>query len=224
MKNTGRALTGLVVALCLLFPSLAPAQDVRSGFAPVVLTEECAAKAAYMHFVSVHDPVMLPEQTFRVVEVAPREGFYAVTIALVDKTNGGAVLRVAARIVVDGTSGDIVRFYLVPEEAATIEHLFDAATKPAVPADTLAGVVEAMNAREGELTRTILSELSEKRGDALERLARFLELLRARDRFLLELAEPVAGRIAEAAFGMAQAGELSLDRETIRLLGALRAE
>jgi len=224
MKNTCGLVAVLVFALSLTFPlaALAAVDDAR--FAPVVLTEEDAAKAAYSHFVKTNGECMIPEYTYRVVEVAPRDGFYAVTIALVDKLHGGAPVRVVARIVVDGTSGEIARAYHVPAETGAIEHLFDSVTKPVVDADTLAGDVEAMNVREAELAQEILSELAENRGDALERLGAFLTLLRHKDRFLLEYAEPVSARVAEAVFAKAQAGELSLSRETLRLLGELRGE
>lgn len=223
-RVSGARLATLLVAGILFSHGLPAPSAAAERFAPPVLTEECAAKAAFLHFTTAHDPVMLPEQGFRVVEVVLREGFYAVAIALVDHTNGGVVLRVAARVVVDGTSGDVVRFYLVPAEPAALDRIFDAAIKPAVTADDLAGVAEAMLAREAELTSAVLAELRERRGDALERAVRFLELLRARDLFLLELAQPVGARLAAAAFGAAQAGEFPLDRETIRLLAALRGE
>ncbi len=224
MKNTWRLMAALVLALSLTSPVAAFEPARADRFAPVVLTEEDAAKAAYSAFVKANGECMIPECTYRVVEVAPRDGFYAVAIALVDTVNGGAPRRVVGRIVVDGTSGEIVRLYVVPEETGTIEHLFDAVYKPAVAADTLAGITEAMCAREAELTQEILAELAENRGDALERLARFLTVLRHRDRFLLEFAEPVAARVAGAVFARAQAGELTLCRETLRLLGELRGE
>jgi len=224
MKNTWRLMAALVIALSLTSP-VAALEAVRADrFAPVVLTEEDAAKAAYSAFVKANGECMIPECTYRVIEVAPRDGFYAVAIALVDTINAGAPQRVVGRIVVDGTSGEIVRLYVVPAETGAIEHLFDAVTKPVVGADTLAGIAEAMCAREAELTREILAELAENRGDALERLARFLTVLRHKDRFLLEFAEPVASRIAEAVFAKAQAGEITLCRETLRLLGELRGE
>lgn len=220
MNNKIRSLMLLsLVALSLLVP-VAAAHAQGAGFAPMVLTEEDAAKAAFMHYVQAQGSQMFPEYKLRVTEVVPRDGFFTVVIALVS-TLDNVVVRNVARVVLDGTTGDVTRFYVLPAVTLKADRLFDA---PTAGLDEIAGRVEALRQRESEVVAAVLADLANGHGDALDRVATFLTVLRQRDGFLLELSQPVARHVVEAVFAKAQQGELTLGRESLRLLDEINEQ